>query len=315
MTNIEFGLQIEPQYGFSYNGIKEIAMLSEALGFESLWVSDHFFMTEDSVDINCLECWTTLTALARDTRYLKIGAMVSAQSYRNPALLAKIAASLDCISNGRLYFGVGAGWKRVEYQAYGYPFPKFVIRNRQLEECIQIVKEMWTKEKATFQGQYYTINNALCYPKPVQKPHIPIWIGGYGERTLKSIAKYADACNFAWTLPVELVKERLKILRRYCQEIGRNYDLIRKSCGLMVTLAATEKGVRKKLDFQAMRKDTPYMRYLGKQLPNLIGTPHTIAERIREYSKLDVNHIILRFHYGDEMECLNLFKDEVKNLL
>jgi F420-dependent oxidoreductase-like protein len=315
MIKIDFGLQFEPQYGFTYSGIKKIAQLSESLGFESLWVSDHFFMTEDSFQINCLECWTTLTALARDTHSLKIGAMVSAQSYRNPALLAKVAASLDCISHGRLYFGIGAGWKRVEYQAYGYSFPKFAIRNRQLEEYIQIVKKMWTEDKATFKGRYYNINNALCYPKPVQKPHIPIWIGGYGDRTLKSVTKYADACNFAWTLPVEQVKERLRLLRRYCREIGRNYDLIRKSCGLMVTMAPTENGVRRKLDFQVTRKDTPYMRYLSKQLPNLVGTPHTIAERIRDYSELGVNHIILRFHYGDEIESLKLFNDEVKTLL
>ena len=199
MSGIDFGVQIEPQYGFSYEMIKEIAMESERLGFESLWVSDHFFMTPESVGTACLECWSTLAALARDTSRLRLGPMVSAQSYRNPALLAKIAATIDNISGGRLNFGIGAGWKEVEYDAYGYKFPKPSTRIRQLEETIEIAKLMWTQEKATFKGRYYGVTGALCFPHPVQKPHIPIWVGGTGRMTLKVAAEHADAVNFAWT--------------------------------------------------------------------------------------------------------------------
>ncbi|MCW3978407.1 MAG: LLM class flavin-dependent oxidoreductase, partial [Candidatus Bathyarchaeota archaeon] len=164
MPPIDFGVQIEPQYGFTYGMIREIAREAEALGFESLWVSDHFFMTDDSVGTPCLECWTALTALARDTKTLRLGPMVSAQSYRSPALLANVAASIDHISGGRLYFGIGAGWKEVEYRAYGYSFPKPAVRIRQLEETIEIAKRMWTQEKATFKGRHYSVEDALCYP-------------------------------------------------------------------------------------------------------------------------------------------------------
>lgn len=131
--DIDLGVQIEPQYGFTYEHIREVAAEAERLGFESIWVSDHFFMTEDSLDVKCLECWTVLTALARDTSRLRLGAMVASQSYRNPALSANMAASVDHISGGRLNYGIGAGWKEVEYNAYGYGFPGAGCRIRQLE--------------------------------------------------------------------------------------------------------------------------------------------------------------------------------------
>jgi alkanesulfonate monooxygenase SsuD/methylene tetrahydromethanopterin reductase-like flavin-dependent oxidoreductase (luciferase family) len=146
--------------------------------------------------------------------------MVCAQSYRNPALLANITASLDHISGGRLYFGIGAGWKQVEYKAYGYPFPKPFTRIRQMNETIEIAKRMWTEEKATYLGKYYSVQDALCYPQPIQKPHIPIWIGGTGNLTLKVAAKHANAVNFAWTQSPDFYKERLKYLEKQCSRIG-----------------------------------------------------------------------------------------------
>jgi len=154
MAPVDFGVQIEPQYGFTYDAIRTIAVTCEALNFESIWVFDHLFMTTDSIDIPCLECWTTLTSLARDTTTLRLGSMVSSQSYRNPALMAKIAASLDHVSNGRLYFGIGAGWKELEDRAYGYPFPRPAVRIRQLEETLHIVKKLWMEDKPTFTGRY-----------------------------------------------------------------------------------------------------------------------------------------------------------------
>ena len=142
MSRVDFGLQIEPQYGFSYEDIRGIAAESEKRGFESLWVSDHFFLSPELAETPCLECWTTLAALARDTSRLRLGAMVASQSYRNPALAAKMAASVDNLSSGRLNFGIGAGWKEVEYRAYGYPFPSPDARIRQLNESLEIAKRM-----------------------------------------------------------------------------------------------------------------------------------------------------------------------------
>lgn len=312
MADLDFGIQIEPQFGFSYDDIKEIALEAERLGFESLWVSDHFFLTKENVGTNCLECYTALTALARDTSTLRLGAMVASQSYRNPGLLANIAASLDHISGGRLYFGIGAGWKVVEYDAYGYPFPKPMVRIGQLEETIEIAKAMWTQEKATYKGRHYSVEDALCYPHPVQKPHIPVWIGGTGYQTLKVSAKHADAINFAWSQPPEFFEEKLGILRKHCERYGTDYDAIRKSAGLMITMEDTLEDLEAELDDQDERKDTPYRRYLSRQPPNVVDTPEGVAERMGEYVSLGFEHFILRFNYGQEIEKMRLFTDKVR---
>ncbi len=282
MSDIDFGVQIEPQFGFTYEEIRGIAEEAESTGFESLWLSDHFFLRDDSVGTACLECWTALTALARDTKTLRLGPMVASQSYRNPALLANIAASLDHISDGRLYFGIGAGWKEVEYRAYGYDFPKPVVRIRQMDETIEIAKKMWTQEKATFKGKYHSVEDALCYPHPVQKPHIPIWVGGTGARLLKVSAKHADAVNFAWSQPPEFFEERLKVLKNHCTKIGRDYDEIRKSAGLRVRFTDDE-------------------------------SPEVLAERLGEYVSLGIDHFILIFSYGEEIDTMRLFMEEVRD--
>ena len=188
--------------------------------------------------------------------------------------MAKIATTIDHISNGRLYFGIGAGWKEVEYRAYGYPFPK-----------------------------------------PVQKPHIPIWVGGTGAFTLRVTAKHANACNFAWTLLPNAFKQKLEILRNHCSDLGRDYNSIRRSAAIMFTMAPTERELGRKLEDQEKKKDTPYMRYLGRQPPNLVGRPDLVAERMKEYVTPGVDHFILRFHFGDEISSMTLFMDKVKNRL
>jgi len=312
MAHLDFGLQIEPQYGFSYEGIRRIAVEAERLGFESLWVSDHFFMTPESVDTPCLECWTTLAALARDTKSLRLGAMVASQNYRNPALAAKMAATVDNISGGRLNFGIGAGWKDVEYAAYGYPFPSPDTRIRQLGDSLEIAKRMWMEERATYEGRFYGVHDAICAPKPLQKPHLPIWIGGTGSFTLKIAARHADAVNFAWTIPPTKFETKLEELRRFCDARGRNYTKLRKSAGLMITMAEDEDTLSAVLKKREAGKDTPYAKYLAKQPLNLVGTSEQVAARIEEYKALGVNHFILRFHFSEEIEGMRLFNEKVK---
>ena len=304
MSAVDFGVQIEPQYGFTYEHIREVAAEAERLGFESIWVSDHFFMTEDSLDINCLECWTVLTALARDTSRLRLGAMVASQSYRNPALMANMAASVDHVSGGRLNYGIGAGWKEVEYKAYGYGFPAARRRIRQLEEAVEIARRMWTQPKATYEGRYYKVRDALCMPKPVQKP-LPIWIGGTGTHTMRVAAKHADAVNFAWTHPPEFYEERYKVLRIHCGEVGRNFDEIRKSAGLMARIV-DDPGAAEPA------RDERYLRYIGRQNPVMVVTPDELAERIEGYLGVGVTHFILRFHFGEEIENMRRFMGEVR---
>src|SRR4030067_2108803 len=172
--------------------------------------------------------------------------MVTSQSYRNPALLAKIASSLDNISGGRLNFGIGAGWKQVEYNAYNYKFPSSEVRIRQLDEALEIVKLMWSEEKATFKGKFYSVREVICSPKPIQ-PNLPIWVGGTGRMTLKIAAKHADAVNFAWTLPLNRVTECLNTLRNRCDQVGTNYYRIIKSAGLMLITAESSEKLQEKL--------------------------------------------------------------------
>src|SRR5205823_11105162 len=149
-------------------------------------------------------------------------------SYRPPALLAKMSATIDVISGGRLDFGIGGGWYEHEYQAYGYPYPPVGERLRQLEEAVQLITAMWTQERASFRGRYYTVDGAVCEPKPLQRPHPPIWIGGGGEqKTLRVVAEHAGGWN-AFPLPIPQLQHKLDALRGHCDAVGRDYDAIRK---------------------------------------------------------------------------------------
>ena len=192
---VQFGLQIEPQFGFTYEQIRDLAHLCEEVGFNSLWCSDHLFMDVHSEERNCWECWTALAGLAVETRTLRIGPLVSCISYRHPSMLAKIAASVDAMSGGRLDMGIGAGWKQIEYEAYSFPYPSARERVDRLAEALPLILKMWTEPKATFEGRYYQVKDAFCAPKPVQKPYPPVWVGGSGRRVMGIAARYADGVN------------------------------------------------------------------------------------------------------------------------
>ena len=298
LSKIDFGVQIEPQFGYLYKDIKEIANEAEKIGFESIWISDHFMIRQEAIDVNCLEAWSVLTALARDTNTLRLGPMVTSQSYRNPVLLAKMAASLDNISEGRLYFGIGAGWKEIEYKAYNIPFPKPIIRIKQLNETLEIAKRMFYKQKADYQGKYYRVNNCVAMPKPIQNP-LPIVIGGTGNQTLKVTAKHANIANFAWNTPLDIFEEKLRILETHCNKIGRNPTEIRKSAGLII-----------KLDNVEASKDAPYIKYTGASSRES-KTPGEAIEFIKSYLDLGVDHIVIMFPYGEEKESMKIIKKEI----
>jgi len=190
---VKLGVVVSPAAGWSYTEICDLARKAETSGFESFWVSDHFFGGPGGTpDRNCLEAWTLLAALARDTSKIRLGVLVAAIQYRNPALQAKIAAGVDHISGGRLEFGVGAGWKEDEYRAYGYDFPTPGDRVEQLRDGLEITRRLWEDDRATYHGKHYRIDDAVCAPKPTQRPRPPIWIGGAGPRVMRLAARYAD---------------------------------------------------------------------------------------------------------------------------
>src|SRR2546426_4709150 len=217
---IKFGLTL-PQFGASWSEVKEIASLADEVGWDSVWVADHFLGVGSD---DPLEAWTEMSAVAAITRRVELGFLVLCNSYRPPALLAKMAATLDAVSRGRLILGYGAGWFVQEYEAYGYDFPPVGTRLRQLEEGLQILKRMWTEEQATFHGTHYRIESARCLPRPTRKPHPPILIGGAGEKVLlRLVAPHAHIWNKLRALPPQ-IGSQLQGVRRPPPRGGRELD-------------------------------------------------------------------------------------------
>src|SRR3954447_18623286 len=218
-----------------YETMTRVAQEAERLGYESIWVYDHFHTTPVATLETNFECWISTAALARDTSTVRIGQMVTCNNYRNPSLLAKMASTVDVLSHGRLDFGIGAGWFEEEYHAYGYDFPDGPERLRMLDEALQVIRAMWTETYASFEGKYYQVKGAINEPKGMQKPHPPIWIGGSGEKvTLKLVAKYGDACNISVGVDVQEYKRKYDILREHCDKVGRDYNSILKTTHLFM---------------------------------------------------------------------------------
>src|SRR5882762_7142729 len=198
----------------AYETTTSVAQTADEYGYESVWLVDHFHTIPQPSQEVTFECWTTTAALARDTKNIRIGQMVTCNGYRNPALLAKMASTVDVLAHGRLDLGIGAGWYEHEYRAYGYEYPDAPTRLRYLREAVQVILKMWSEEEAYFEGKYYQIRGAINQPKGVQKPHIPLLIAGGGEKvTLKLAAQYGDACNISGDLAT--VQRKLAILKQH----------------------------------------------------------------------------------------------------
>src|SRR5436309_8184133 len=203
----------------AYEAMTRVAQTADETGFASVWLVDHFHTVPYPSQEVTFECWTTTAALARDTKRVRVGQMVTCNEFRNPALLAKMASTVDVLSHGRLNFGIGAGWFEHEYRAYGYDYPDTPDRVRRLREAVQVILAMWTQQEAVFEGTFYQVRGAINQPKGVQKPHIPLLIGGGGEKvTLKLVARYGDACNVNGDL--ETIKRKFAVLKDHCASVG-----------------------------------------------------------------------------------------------
>ncbi len=309
---IKFGVLI-PQQSLDFPTVNEISKKSEELGFDSVWLVDHLLPYDAPrvpISSPMLECWTTLAALSRETNNLKIGPLVTCNIFRRPQILAKMGATLDVISRGRLLFGIGACWFKPEFEQYGMPFPRIAERIDRLKEAIQIIKAMWTLDKASFSGKYYSISNAICEPKPLQKPHPKFWIGAEGEKMLRVVAEYANVWNFASDInpyTVEEYKEKKKILDKLCGEYKRNSEEIEQSW-LGITLTASSRtDLRSKIE-KYKPEDMSEDRYLR----DIVGTSDECIEKVEEYVKAGVTYFTLIFPgIGDERDSLNRFGKEV----
>jgi len=253
-----------------------------------------------------LESWTTISVLAGITTRIKLGTLMTGIIYRHPSILAKIGATLDVLSKGRLFMGIGAAWNEEESSAYGIPFPSVKERFLRLEEAIQIIRKMWTEEpSASFNGQYYQIKNAFCNPKPIQKPSPPIMVGGSGERqTLRIVAKYADACNLFGS--AETVKRKLSILKEHCRSVGRDYDSILKTKLGLVVIDDDKEMARKRL--QQISKGIP-----EEQINEfaIYGTPEDVLRQKESLEDAGIQYLIVDLDPSREVEALDIFANDI----
>jgi F420-dependent oxidoreductase-like protein len=212
--------------------LAEIACVADEGGFASLWAMDHFFQIDvlGPPEHEMLEGYSVLSYLAGFTKQIRLGTLVTGVIYRYPGILVKTATTLDVLSGGRSYLGIGAAWNEHESLGLGVPFPPRKERFERLEEALQIVQQMWSDNNGTYHGKYYQLTETLCSPQPLSKPHPPIMIGGMGkQKTLRLVAQYADACNLFAGDGLDSVRSRLEILKRHCDDVGRNYDDIERT--------------------------------------------------------------------------------------
>ena len=312
---MDLGVQIEPQFGFSYADVLGIAREAETAGFRALWVSDHLFLGADAVATDCLEAWTLLAALAVDTKKIRLGPMVTAQSYRNPALLAKIAAGVDQMSGGRVEFGVGAGWKEVEYKAYGYQFPDAPTRVTQLVETLEICTQLWTKDKASYRGKHYRIEDAVSSPKPVQRP-FPIWIGGTKPRVMRIAAKYAQWFNMS--NPGQAAGPRIaelnEMLPEACKAVGRDPATLKRSLFIQVLVAPTRREVDEIAAEVGGRTKTSGPDLLKARPAMIAGTPDEVGAQLRAIAAGGIDHANVMFPYRFENVGVRALREVAKAL-
>ncbi|MEU1431935.1 LLM class F420-dependent oxidoreductase [Nocardia sp. NPDC005746] len=286
--------------------------------WESLWVYDHFHTVPVPTEEATHEAWTLMSALAASTSRIRLGQMCTAISYRNPAYLAKVAATVDLISGGRVEMGIGGGWYEHEWRAYGYGFPSAGERLGRLDEGVQIFRQAWTTGKATLDGKHYQVDGAIVRPLPVQEGGIPIWVAGGGEKvTLRIAAKYARYTNFAGD--PETFAQKSELLRGHCAAVGTDFDAITRSSNFNTLVGATEAEVEDRLT-QLESRLTPFVGAEGaaQHVKDLfrnspaVGTPEQIVERLSRVKDLGLGYSI---HYFPETAYdtsgLELFEREV----
>jgi F420-dependent oxidoreductase-like protein len=286
--------------------------------FESIWVFDHFHTVPVPTQEATHEAWTLMAAFAAATDRVRLGQMCTCMAYRNPAYLAKVAATVDVISGGRAEMGIGAGWYEHEWRAYGYGFPTAGERIGMLAEGVEIMHQLWTEGVATLDGQHYQVDGAICRPLPLQDGGVPLWIAGGGEKkTLRIAAQYARYTNFDGS--PEVFARKSEILQGHCRDLGTDYGAITRSANYNVILGETDSDVQ---DHIAWLKDN----YLRAGVPQdvaerrtrefadgyLVGTPDLIAERLAEVGKLGMSYAILNFaEVAHDRTALTLFTETI----
>jgi F420-dependent oxidoreductase-like protein len=297
-----------------------LAQAADAGPWESLWVYDHFHTVPVPSEEATHEAWTLMSAFAATTSRIRIGQMCTCMAYRNPVYLAKVAATVDIISGGRLEMGIGAGWYEHEWRAYGYGFPDAPTRLRMLREGVEIFRQAWTTGTATLDGEFYQVDGAIVRPLPLQEGGIPMWVAGGGEKvTLKIAAQYAGYTNFNGG--AEAFTHKSELLRGHCDTVGTDFDSIVRSSNWNTVIGETEADVQRRIDSIEARwassmgdqKAAQYVaQYRQGNGESLIGTPEQILEILQARAELGLGYSIHNFpESAYDRSGVELFEREV----
>jgi probable F420-dependent oxidoreductase len=285
----------------SWAGIANVARIAEGAGFHSVWVSDHLFLDwskygGDSAVQGSFECWTTMSALAAVTTRARIGSLTLCNDFRNPALLAKMAASLDLLSGGRLDLGMGAGWYEAEYAAAGIVFDSPGTRIRRLGEAVEIIGRLLNGEELMFKGSHYTIDGAVCSPLPIQQPRPPIWVGGKGDLLLATAARVADGWNYSWIGDIDAYVERVAAMERACERAGRDPGTLRRSAGAYLLAGRDDGDLRRRFDRLRQRSPRGVLAAVSFdefRRKGLIGTTAEVVDALGRLGQAGVEEVVV----------------------
>jgi F420-dependent oxidoreductase-like protein len=298
--------------------MRDLAVHADGGPWDSLWVYDHFHTVPIPTDEATHEAWTLMAAYAATTSRIKLGQMCTAMSYRNPAYLAKVAATTDVISGGRMQMGIGGGWYEHEWRAYGYGFPSAGVRLARLDEGVQIMRNAWRDGRVSFAGKQYQVDGAIVSPKPLQRGGIPIWVAGGGEKvTLKIAAKYAQYTNF--TSEPDGFAHKSQVLAEHCSEVGTDFGAIVRSANVNAILGSTEgdveqriQRVRDRLGAIAGEGAADAMMAMFSGPGSAAGTPEQVVERLLNLRGLGCEYVICYFpEAAYDRSGIELFEREV----
>ena len=314
---MQLGVMVEGQDGLTWDRWRQIMACVEALGFESLWCSDHFMSIVDP-NRDSLDTWVALTLTAAETTRLRFGPLVSPITFRHPSLLARMAAAVDTLSSGRLVLGLGAGWNDQEHRAFGLPFPPLQERMNRLEEGLEVITRLLRDEPAQFTGRYYQLEGPNPRPKPVQRPRIPVLIGTTSERRmLRIVARYADEWDVPGTITPAAYRAKRERLAAYCREIDRDPREIRHCVSTAFLIGRNEREMRRRIE--AMQQLMPHLACLDasgvrdalRKEEWLIGTPQQIVIALQALADEGVERVMLQHNDQTDFEALELIAHEV----
>lgn len=304
MGDMHFGITL-PQIKRTWDQTKAVALEAERLGFDSVWLNDHLYGIP-TPQIPIFEAWTLLSAVGAVTAKVELGTLVTPIGFRNPALLAKMIATLDNISGGRVIPGLGSGWFQMEYEGYGFDFPPVKERLQQLDEAVTLMKKMWTESQTDFHGKHFNTESVFCEPKPVRRP--PILIGGGGEKVLLRLAaKHADIWNNL-AVDQEKLAAKIEVLERHCAELHRDPASIRISQQCLVVIGENEADAKSKIE----KAQVIYGGHMGAGgAMSIAGTAEQCIERIEKHRALGCSMLVIEFFGKDTREPAALFAEKV----